>query len=492
MNRMMRGGWCGVISAAALALLASCNHSKSLKTLEAQSKRLDPPQAVRRPARESLRDFGKMVTAYTGARGTTLIELDIMPNDSGIQKELPQDLSVYAQNVIADMGGNLRTTNAIPAYALISTAYASGLNSHDHRKGPPPALRLRGRLLGFHEQVAKSREIRADVLAAIGSGKGDGQAAMDDRRTLTSLRISLQLADADGVNLPGPAAVYELFLLKDEQGASLGVYFDGTGVGMGSKVQVAQNARDAMYDACAACVMQLMGHAFLIPYYRSSSVFVPDPDLEARYRSYLMRSTTRDLDLTAKRLLFSSGSPMDAGDAEMTPNDAALLAAQFQRAGVDAGNHRSKVDFIMELWRTLDYAAGAARMETFEDDAERAAREKAALAPAATGQIEGSAGSSALPDPATEWGFPAGTPVVVLDFRRVLSSRERQVLIDVLASNPRCGEVHGDSKNEGLYGAHFDGAAGDLQSAWRAHPDLPPMDYIWVGNDFAKLVVVPK
>ena len=181
---------------------------------------LKPPAPTRRPIRMSLSQFAKMVQAYTTIEESDLvIEVDLIPNDSGIDKELPVDLGFYARNVLEDIGSPFRTTRTWPIYVLLNRPAGAGMPfvQRDQPKPPPATFRLVGSLLRASELVVVGNDGRIDV-AGNGGTPFDGQASGDHRRTISTITIGLSLESPNGLSVRGATSAYKIFLERSERG----------------------------------------------------------------------------------------------------------------------------------------------------------------------------------------------------------------------------------------------------------------------------------
>ena len=472
-----------------VTLIAGCAAKDENKTVNNELSKMSQtrqPGTVRRPIQESLRDFGKLVRALTLLEDREfIVEIDFLPNDSGIQKELPADIGLYARKVLADIGSPFRTSRTLPSIALLQSPAAAALpfQQRDQLK-PPYTFRLVGSLQRASEYLVVGGDSTADGQVN-GKLKADIQFTKDHRRTLSAISVVLGLDAPDGLGLPGATAQYRVFTEKNERNRSLSFYLAGSGIGTGTKVVATQDAGDALYDAIGAAVVQTLGHALLIPYYRTAPIFEVDESLDMRFKDSLMRMTRSQLEQILKRYLWLDGFHMDMSSPDLGLYDRAVVAVEARSRSLNVGETSGLIDFVFDLWKNLDYTKAAERMDTqLANSAHLANEQKQRDEQKRAEEAEKVAQAAAGPP---NFGWPASEKVSVLDVSRVEDPEIRMKILDLARTCTGCIEVR-TNPSKTMAGFRLSAHSSEIQRALRQAPWR--LDFIWGDASQQYLLVV--
>jgi hypothetical protein len=166
------------------------------------------------------------------------------------------------------------------------------------------------------------------------------------------------------VSIPGASATYRIDVVQLQRERTFSVYVAGSGVSLDSTVTITQHLDDAIYDATAASIIHLLGNALMVPYYRCSSVFQLDEELDKRVHDNLRRLTRQDLEHNIKVWMLVDGYPVAASDLRgLTDHDRAIMEVEMYHQSLDFNDPNVLVDFGFALWKDLDYLNGAKRVE---------------------------------------------------------------------------------------------------------------------------------
>lgn len=442
-----------------------------------------PATPMSRPIQTNLADFGKLLRVFTSLEDRDItVEIDFLPNDSGIQKELPADLGLYARKVLSDIGNPLRSSRTLPSSALLP--YPAGAAIPFQQKDqprPPYTFRLVGSLQRASERLVVGREVRADGLTN-GKPRTDGQFTNDQRRTLTGITVLLGLDGADGLSVPGGTAQYQVLLEKNELNRSVSIYVGGSGLGAGTKLVATQDTGEAFYDAIASGVMHVLGNALMVPYYRTSPAFPEDEPLNRRMRESLARMTQSELEQTIKRYLFASGFDMDMRGPDLTLGDRAVVVVEMRSRSLDFGKRDDVIEFAFRQWRDMDYAKAADRIEARLARTAQLARERAEQEERAK-----AAERAAPPGPET-FGWPASERVVLLDLSRVKEPEIRAKILELARTCTGCEELRSDT-TKALAGIRMSAHSSEVQTALGRGPW--PIYFVWADHRQQGLILIP-
>ena len=469
---------------ALVVLTSGCVSNKAIQSALAKPAQLPVPVAPIRSTDAILVEFGAMlgpyVTAATGERPIP-IEIDFIGNESGIDKELPTDLSQYARNVIEKIGGPFETYRTWPA--IVASPRPAGSTAlhfpNDRPKPPEPAYRVVGSLLRASERAVVGRDNRGDGMFGGGHTQTDLQLSGDQRRTITSLTLALTLEGPSGVAVRGASAEYRIEVEKNELNRSISIYVGGSGIGGGKKLTVTQDTGDALYNATAVAVMHLLGNALMVPYYRCGSLFPVDDALDNRVMNSLNRLTQSELERNVKRYLFADGYTMDMRGPDLTEEDRAVAVLEMRRRSLEFSDRGALVEFTMQLWKNLDYTNAAKRVadrislsaQQQRERIEQAAREQAAL----------------VVSPA-EFGWPVSVRLVVVDLSRVKEGGAQDKIIAAVRTCAGCDEIRAHPTKM-LLGIRLSSSPMEIQHALRASG--LPLVYVWNNNATPRLILAP-
>lgn len=417
-----------------------CATRKSIAVQIRDAKVLSEPALVRRPVDPVLENFGKMVRAYMAAleERTIAIEIDCLPNDTGIDKELPSEVGQFVRNAVEKIGKPFVTIRSCPSWALLKTPAATtvGLLQQDRPKPPPADFKIVGSLQRASECLVEGGDNRIDVMAGNGSGQLNASATKERRRTVTCLTLTLNLEGRNGQVVKGAAAVYKMTVDKTELNRSISIYVGGSGIGGGRKVTLTQDVGDAISDAVAAAVIHVLGNALLVPFYRCDELFFPDRTLDERAREAFSRLTRAELEQNVNRYLLIDGYQTSWPNPNLTDGDRAIAVLEMRRRSLEFANREALVEFAFQLWKEIGYIKAAARVDDLvtlnvqgtrqlvENEAVREARE--GISPA-------------------KFGWPLTARIVVLDMTNVKTIDVRKKIVAVARACKGCDEIVADA-----------------------------------------------
>lgn len=457
-------------------LQSGCMSQQTITRAVKTSQVLPDPSPVGRPIDEVLANFAAQIAPYYSILYNfrpIVIEVDFMPNDSGIEKELPINLGNYARIAVEKIGPPLQSYMAWPGIIAIPRIVGNPVPPNiNNRPAPPaPSFRLVGALLRYSEVFEKRSDQRAD-----GSGGGnrtefDAQLTRDKGTTITKIQISLTLEHPNGVAVEGATATYEVEINRTELNRSISVFVAGTGIGFGGRYIATQNSGDAISDAVAVSVVHTLGNALKIPYDRTGSLFKSDVSLGERMRDEFRFSSRRTLEQTIKRFLFVDGYTMDVSTPELTNPDRAVVVLAMQRQSLDFNNHAALSEFAFRYWRTLDYKKAAKHIAAVLGSP------RPASAPAEP---------SVLP---SAFGFPPDTPIVVVDVSRVLDPIMRNRVISSARLCSGCSDIRQHSSVKTLLAIRTSSTPADVQRA--INRTNLPFKYVWSDTPTPRVIIVP-
>lgn len=461
----------------ACASVAACVHTEPMKKLVSRASTSPLPQGVNPQMQQSLLDFGAMVRGYTNLVGPIAIEVDDIPNNTGLTKELPKELGGYFVYAFQRMGVPFVVTRPHGGGILLDVPMA-GLYNKEAPERPPAKLRLRGEMMRSSDRVVQGREGRASASGKIHGGDLNADAGVEGTATLRNFRVSCYLEDEHGRSLPGQLAIFEVWLRNDESAANFSVYFEGSGGGYNSKVQINQDVGDAALDAAAAATICLVGKWLQLPYWRVHPLFSEDRELVADLRTTLVSMPGSELDTLAKHYLFGGGMDFDLSHDGLSAAERELLHREMRKAHARPEVHEDKENYLFGLWRNLDYRAAAKRTGREVALLNRVAREKALAQQHA---------ADPLPQPDAA---PADAPkgVVHLNLSR-LTPAERGAFVEVLKTVPTFAGLRAP-EDLSACDLSYGGDPAVLQAALRVAPTLSGLDYYWQDAAWHSLEVV--
>jgi hypothetical protein len=420
---------------AEILMNSGCMSQKAISHALKTSQVLPDPAPVGRPLDEVLANFGAQIVPYYGVATNfrpIVIEIDHMPNDSGIDKELPINIGTYARIAVEKIGRPLQSYMAWPAIMAIPRYVGIPVppNINNRPKPPEPTFRLVGSLLRHSEILEKRSDGRIDVRGGGGRTEFDAQHTRDKGTTITKIQIALTLEHPNGVAVEGAMAVYEIEVARTELNRSISVYIAGTGIGFGGKYIATQNSGDAIADAVAVSVVHTLGNALKIPYHRAGALFKSDSALEARMRTDLRSFNRSALERLTKRFLFADGFAMDISTPDLTPADRAVAVVAMQRHSLDFANNAALADFAFSYWRNLDYHKAAKHITAVLGS------------PRPT---QAAAESAILP---ADFGLPPSTPIVILDVSSIPDTVTRNRIVSSARLSTGCTEIRRHPKSD--------------------------------------------
>lgn len=487
-------------------VLPACAVTKSVDELAAEAKLIRPPVSGERPADAMLAEFGRMVRAYKG--GEFVVEVDLLANDTGIQKELPRDLGHYAVQVIDRMDAGILTTRSYSSLALLDTSYAGKQDDKAPvtRLQTVPEMKLTGALLRYQETVEKGLAARAEGTGTRESDPFDISGQAEGRKLVTNIRVGLNLVARNGVSFPGCAAEFEILHERAEEGYAFDLYHAGTGFGLGSKVVVTQDVGEALRYATAAAIVRILGNALQVPYYRCSPIFTEDETLVRRLRRELASSSAESVRERLRAMLHAEGHAIDLASPSVTPSDRRIIDQELARRGISGAD--AEAELFLRIWSELDYRAAAPRVDAFVDEQAKA-RSSAARQPSANAVATSEAPASSVPVRAPDgvpqadvraaapirsytppdFGWAADQHVILIDLGR-LDALRAQAARDALEALLPPGSVRRDSLESGLLGVLYPHPLETMQRQLRQTIGLEDIDYSWVRRGLPCLVLM--
>ncbi len=471
------------VSLVVLLALPACASDRSLARQRAKADVHPPSSLVRRPIDQALDRFGKMLAAYTTAEGIkpVTIEIDFLGNDSG-NDQLPSDLGQFARDILARTG-QIQTYRTLPAGMLSSRTSAIALPQllKDVPQTPRATFRLVGEIERATQVMVKYKNGRLDGTGGGGHTSTDSSLTGDRSLTVTAMTIGMTLEQPDRLDVPGATAEYRIDVNETDNNNGFSLYVGGNGFSFGSELKITQDWADAVYDALAMSIIQIVGNALNIPYYECSPNFAPDSGLQQRVRSAYRRTTQSQLERQLKRYMIVAGYNMNREHDELTADDRNTVANAMRQLNlpVNANNaeqaHSATVELLMTLWQHLDYEQGSARVEDILADSEwkhREAQEKEA----------------ALNIGPSEFGWPTNEPIVVLDLSRITVRSVQGQIVRSIQLCAQCGEIktHPQKPLLGIRTASKDAV---LQAIAMCGV---PLQYEWEGGaTMPRLLLVP-
>jgi len=421
------------------------------------------------------------LAAGTGQHRTIRLEIDFIGNETGIDKELPTDLSQYARSVVEKIGEPFETYRTWPSIVGIPRPAGSTLPlvQNDRPKPPPPDYRLVGSLLRASERLAIGRDARADGLFGNGHGQSDVQLTGEHRRTITSYTLGLTLETPEGIAVRGATIEAKINVERSELNRSISVYVGGSGLGGGTKAIVTQDTGDALYDAMALTVIHVLGNALRVPYYRCDANFGGDETLDGRVRDSLNRLTRTELERYIKRYMYVGGFTMDMREPDLVETDRAIAMLEMRRRSLDTDNRNGLVEFVMQLWKDLDYVQASKRVAAQMAQNDQGLREEREREMREQSQIDISP---------MEFGWSPSVRVVVLDLSRVGDIPTKDEILAAVRVCVGCDEIRAHPTKT-VVGIRISSQPSEVQRALRS--SSLRLEYVWFNSPSPRLLVVP-
>ncbi len=321
---------------------------------------MSAPQNVVPQTQINLADFGALARAYTAPMGDRriIVAVNYIRNLSGILEELPSDLSDYVVNAICKIGPQFGAYREYEG-PVVPGMFVPPVPAPADR--PLASLRISGMLAAAADVEKHDSKRRVDVMGGKGKGEFNGGLSRNRTQTVKSLTVTFTLEGPDHVTIA--SASYRVLVQKDEGGSSFSFYVAGNGIGLDSAQMRTHSLADAIQDASSAAVINLLGNALLVPYYRCGSIFAVDSNLDKRVRDTLARLTRADLEQNLKTFMIVDGFAMSGGIG-LSEHDRAVLELEMRhRNFIPANDQLSMLQFAFSLWKNLDYVNGAKRVE---------------------------------------------------------------------------------------------------------------------------------
>ena len=442
------------------------------------------------PSDDVLSDYATMLKAYVvpvTLDHPVVFEIDYIANQSGVDKDVPADLSSWVRSVLERIGDPFETYRTWPSIA--GSAHGNvllGPHGPDRPKPPVPSFRVVGVLSGFKETLVNNKNHKLDIAFGGGDTSTNIQAALDRTRTVTTLSVSLTLERPDTVAVRGTTVDYEIDIAKDEKNRSIGLYVGGSGIGVGAKLTASQNTSDMMREAVAMAVIHMTAAAFQVPYYRCSPSFSKNERLDKSVNRAFATLGDGQLEDSIRRYLFLAGKDVNPG-GPVSAAERAVIRAEMTRRSL-ADNHEGRVEMAMQLWRTLDYHKAAERVDDL-----LVARQRQMNGAAA--RNAGNRGQQQPPPPpppadagltAAEFGWPAYVRFVALDLSNIPDAAARNAVIRTAAACEGCYEVR-PHRNPALFGLRLSSSPAEVDKALKRSGLA--IRYSWAGPN--RLVVAP-
>jgi hypothetical protein len=405
-----------------------------------------------------------MVRAYTVVDDREfVIAIGLIRNE--IDKDLPADLADYVRKALQNVGKPFVTVKVVPDEAQLNTAASMGLTflAAERPKPPAAALVLRGAVSRADDVIVSDSTLRVGVLAGKKSISIDAARERENRDNTSTWTVGLTVESSNGVAIPGASAMYRVHLVRSERNGSRSGYVAGSGAGEDFKLAVAQEGADALYDATALGVMDVLARALLLPAYRADPRLPAAPTIVVQLHDVLNRLTRAQLEQHVKRFLWLAGFSMDLASPTLTDKDRAVAVVEMQHHGLDFNDRRALVEFAVKLWTTLDYRTAAQRVVDRLVDSTRLFAEVAEQ-------------QRSLVVSPKEFGWPDSTPVVVLDWSQVVKADPRRKILAALRASAWCKEIRLHPAHA-LVGIRTSSSAADVQRALR-QTNLS-FDYVW-------------
>jgi hypothetical protein len=472
-----------LLSICTIAALFNASAIGADKSSEKERKKavvLPSPVVVRRPVDRVLKELGDMIASYTAARGEgpIITEIDYFGNESGSDK-LPNDLSQYVRDAIEQIG-EIRTFTTFPS-GYGSPRVSGGSIPYfvnDRPKHPQATFRLVGTIERSTDALVRQRNGSGAAMFGGGSTQSNGEITGDRNKKITALTIGVTLETPNGLSIPGASARYRIDLEESEKNNSVAFYIAGNGIGLGSRLRITQESADALYDTVAMAIVQVIGNATRVPYHRLSPNFAPDQDLEDRVRDGYSRMTQAELEPHLKRYMLVAGFGLDQRRQELTDLDRAIVLVEMQHRRLDSRDRGGMLELLMQLWRGLDHRAGAKHVAVMLADIDRAGRQ------AREDEQRQQAEISVSP---VEFGWPAPTPIVVLDIR-VKDAATQNAVIAAASRCRGCLEIR-QHPSKPLLGVRISSRPSEIQFA--LDTSSLPIDYVWLKAGAPRLLIVP-
>lgn len=473
-------GWAILMGTATfMCLLSGCGHTTPAAQHWENTKKTDAPERIVRPSTSKLRALGQMAEAYRVSASDILVEVEFIPNQSGVSEKLPDNLSFVPRAVLGEIGAPFRTTTTYasfidaPRQGATVLAYMAPLTSQAPVP-PPPTVRLRGELVAFNDRVMTLKEARAVGLIDIRSSNADLQLTGSEKTTLKSLRVGLYFTTPDGMTLvEAPPVTYEAKMVEIERAGDASIFVNGSGAGVHSEFKTSFDPADLIFDLMASCMIKNVAYSMLLPGWRIDDS-ISQAELEANFRNSLAVRTREELNLKLWHMLFLHRLVPEMRSKSLSEGDRATLEAVCGTQGAQFSDRQSVVDLIVRLWASADYVQGSTLV--------RQAKQKAILArEEASDEADGLIELLGAPDTwASTFGLPSGTPCIVLDLRAIKSTDIEKVIAQC-AKLPNIPRIVNATELK-VAAIVFNGTPADFQERLRSLPDYRALWFKWSEN----------
>ena len=192
-NIFCRREFLTMLAAAAVSSTGCVSDKAITQTLKNPSP-LRVPIRVTRPIDTDLKKLGAMIRAFRTEDTDLVLAVDFIPNDSGIDKELPEDIGSYARSALEHIDRPIVTYRTLPAaIGLKGPAANSIFLTGSPPRLPAAAFKLVGVLERASEEVTAAKNARIDTKFGGGHTASDAGLTSDDTRTITSVIVSFTL-----------------------------------------------------------------------------------------------------------------------------------------------------------------------------------------------------------------------------------------------------------------------------------------------------------
>jgi len=371
-------------------------------------------------------EFGHMVAAYAERiddKNGLMCEIEFSGNYSS-EPKMPSDLRPYLERALNDVGEPVRFyARHSPLVRVDGPGVAAGLATVYGKSEKPPerpqaALLVTASLLRATETFEYENSVEGGILVP----KTDARMGVSRKIILKPITVQVSVSLPNGVSLPGATATYKVTAKEDEKNRSLGIFVAGNGITHDRRIANVQDMGEALATVTMAALIEAMGMALQIPYYRLDSYFQPNARLDQYFRYGLVSKSLRDLEDQARWYLWvgSDGSPAFGkfGLDRVKTKMAALGLNPASRADLEG--------FTYQLWKELDYKKGAPRALDFFAELRRPPTTPAnpPVQPAAIGPHTFGWDAKQL--------TAAGERFVLIDLTRIRPGAERKTLFETV------------------------------------------------------------
>ena len=371
-----------LVALATAPLLASCATTQKAERVIDQ---LD--QSMAQPTENVTRfgaavdQFGTMLRAYPRALTDPVpIDVQAIPNTSGVTDGLPSDLAPVLRTILARIGRPVEVVEIDPT-ELVTDLQLMEMGQLDSMTmiRRIPRLSVRGSITEGETRVRMGWGAQMDALIPLKSGSesitthpGGSVTTVQRDKTLdpgfgtdreveiTTLAIDLHLYDYYTATLVDRLAEsYRVDVARTDKSCAFGIFFEGSGLGFRSRVVGIQSKSRALRMASELALIHLLGRYFRIPWWRIVTDVATDEELVQGYRNALEDSPAAG---ELKLLLYAHGYDADLGVQQLTQEEENLSLRLKQELGMDP-YARNDYEFITRLWETVPFERTERRMD---------------------------------------------------------------------------------------------------------------------------------